>query len=205
MRDHNKFFSLSEVSNIYNIQIQPLTFFGLVSSVRSIRTPATKESSETRREDFYISFIKSQKANKLVYRKLISLKANSPEKSQTKWDANCEPDNCYKPDWKNPYKLAFRCTKSTKLANFHYRFLHRILPMNCFLTKIGLKNDSNCTFCGDFPEELSHLFWHCEKSTSFWDDLILWLKENAIIPDTYQKSISVVLGLKPESSSRHNI
>ena len=57
MRDHNKFFSLSKVSNIYNIQIQPLTFFGLVSSVRSIRTPATKESSETRREDFYISFI----------------------------------------------------------------------------------------------------------------------------------------------------
>lgn len=32
MRDYNKFFSLAEVSNIYNIQIQPLTFFGLVSS-----------------------------------------------------------------------------------------------------------------------------------------------------------------------------
>ena len=133
-----------------------------------------KEASETaRHEDFYSSFIKRRKANKLVYKKLISKKANNPEKSQTKWDANCESENCHKPDWKNTYKLAFRCTKSTKLSNFHYRFLRRILPTNCFLTKIGLKNNSNCTFCGDFPEELCHLFWHCKKSSCFWDDLLL--------------------------------
>ena len=132
------------------------------------------------------------------------MKADSPEKSQIKWDRNCESDNCYKPDWKNAYKLAFRCTKSTKLARFHYRFLHRILPTNCFLTKIGLENNSNCTFCGDFPEELSHLFWHCKKSTSFWDDLILWLKEKAITPAIYQKSMTVLLGLKPESFSCHS-
>ena len=84
MRDYNKFFSFAEVSNFYNIQIQPLTIFGLVSSVRSIRTPVTKEASETRHEDFYSSFIKRRKANKLVYKKLISMKANSPEKSQIK-------------------------------------------------------------------------------------------------------------------------
>ena len=84
MRDCNKFFSLAEVSNIYNIQIQPLTFFGLVSSVRSIRTPVRKE-----------------------------------------------------------------------------------------VAKSGLKNNSNYTFCGDFPEELCHLFWHCKKSSCFWDDLLL--------------------------------
>ena len=86
---------------------------------------------------------------------------------QIKWDANCESDNCYKPNWKTAYKPAFRCTKSTKLANFHYRFLHRILPTNCFLTRIGLKNNSICTFCGDFPEELCHLFWYC-KNTLIW-------------------------------------
>ena len=194
MRDYNKFFSLAEVSNIYNIQIQPLTFFGLVSSVRSIRTPVTKEASETRHEDFYSSFIKRRKANKLVYKKLISMKANNPEKSQIKWDANCESENCHKPDWRNAYKLAFRCTKSTKLSNFHYR-----------LTRIGLKNNSNCTFCGDFPEELCHLFRNCKKSSCFWDDLLLWLKEKAIIPDIYQKSMTVLLGLKPESCSRHNV
>ena len=205
MRDYNKFFSLAEVSNIYNIQIQPLTFFGLVSSVRSIRTPVTKEASETRHEDFYSSFIKRRKANRLVYKKLTSMKANNPEKSQIKWDANCESENCHKPDWRKAYKLAFRCTKSTKLSNFRYRFLHRILPTNCFLTKIGLKNNSNCTFCGDFPEELCHLFWNCKKSSSFWDDLLLWLKEKAIIPDIYQKRMTVLLGLKPESSSRHNV
>ena len=133
------------------------------------------------------------------------MKANNPEKSQIKWDANCESENCHKPDWKNAYKLAFRCTKSTKLSNFHYRFLHRILPTNCFLTKIGLKNNSNCTFCGDFPEERCHLSWHCKKSSCFWDDLLLWLKEKAIIPDIYQKSMTILLGLKPESSSRHNV
>ena len=57
-----------------------------------------KESSETRHEDFYISFIKKRKANKLVYKKLISMKADSAEKSEVKLNANCESDNCYKPD-----------------------------------------------------------------------------------------------------------
>ena len=118
---------------------------------------------------------------------------------QIKWDANCESDNCYKPNWKTAYKPAFRCTKSTEFANFHYRFLHRILPTNCFLTRIGLKNNSICTFCGDFPEELCHLFWYCKKYSFLGDDLILWLKEKAIIPDIYQKSMTVLLGLKPEN------
>ena len=31
--------------------------------------------------------------------------ANNPEKSQIKWDANWESENCHKPDWRNAYKL----------------------------------------------------------------------------------------------------
>ena len=77
-------------------------------SVRSLQsTPATNESNETRHEDFYIFFIKRRKANKPVYKKLISMKANSPEESQIKWDANCESGNCYKPDWKNAHNYSF--------------------------------------------------------------------------------------------------
>ena len=45
--------------------------------------------------------------------------------------------------------MAKRCTKSTKLVEFHFKFLHRRVPTNDFLTKIGFQDNDNCTFCLD--------------------------------------------------------
>ena len=63
--------------------------------------------------------------------------------------------------WNAVYSLAScGCTKSTTLINFQYRFLNRILPTNSFLTKIGIKQDPNCSFCRNTAENLVHLFQH---------------------------------------------
>lgn len=63
--------------------------------------------------------------------------------------------------WNADYSLSScGCTKSTTLINFQYRFLNRILPTNSFLTKIGIKQDPNCSFCRcrNTAENLVHLF-----------------------------------------------
>ena len=98
------------------------------------------------------------------------------------------------------YGLAARCTKSTKLLNCHYRFLHRILPTNVLLTKIGLKQDPNCTFCSNSPESLIHLFWYCMNIEIFSENLIERLKES-LVPRNYPKQITVFLGLRPDAST----
>ena len=98
------------------------------------------------------------------------------------------------------YCVAKRCTKSTKLVEFHFRFLHRRVPTNDFLTKIGLQDNDICTFCQDTSESSIHLFWSCPITSSFWKDIFHWLKNVHLIPEDYTTSISTALGLRPDTS-----
>jgi hypothetical protein len=79
-----------------------------------------------------------------------------------------EPINCHKKwendletsieDWHDIYSLSFCITKDTKLQNFQFKLLHRILPVKSFLYKCGLKETELCTFCVETKENLLHLF-----------------------------------------------
>ena len=98
------------------------------------------------------------------------------------------------------YCLAAKCTKSTKLINFQYRLLHRILPMNLFLTKVKIKQDPNCSFCHNYHENLITFFWDCDIVLTFWENMTEKLKQCNLISINYQKSISIYLGLRPDTS-----
>ncbi|KAL9967519.1 hypothetical protein ACROYT_G025763, partial [Oculina patagonica] len=98
------------------------------------------------------------------------------------------------------YCLAASCTKSTKLINFQFRFLHRILPTNLFLTKIDIKQDPNCSFCTNHPENLIHLFWNCTIVATFWETLTEKLKQVNLITIDYPKHSAIYLGLRPDTT-----
>ena len=72
-------------------------------------------------------------------------------------------------DWSSAYLLALRCTKSTKLIEFHFKFLHRHLATNNFLFKTKLKENENCTFCHNVPQTLNkyNFSGHVKKLLSF--------------------------------------
>ena len=59
-------------------------------------------------------------------------------------------------------------TKDTKLHNFQFKLLYRILPVNSFLYKCGLKETELCTFCMETKENVLHLFWNCNLVQTFW-------------------------------------
>ena len=150
----------------------PLKYFSLWSALRHhYNANFPKEPCGTGKpSDFLETFVKSDKGNRIVYRKLLSSKSFAPVKSQTKWKNLIDCDGWIL-DWGQAYGLAAGCTKNTKLLNFHYRFLHRILPTDIPLTKNGLKQDPNCTFCSNSPENLIHLFC-CMNVETFWENLI---------------------------------
>ena len=77
--------------------------------------------------------------------------------------------------------MAFQCTKSTKLINFSFKFLHRRISTNNFLKKIGLVDSEKCTFCEKETEKLAHLFWTCPKTQVFWTDFKVWLHSCQVI------------------------
>ena len=122
-------------------------------------------------ESYSTKLIKAQKASRSVYDKLITKKSAAPTTSQQKWIEDCNlGQNEIK--WAATYQLAHKITNSTKLREFQFKFLYRRIPTNAFLTKIRIKENSNCSFSKKEPEKLIHLFWSCTKTALFWESII---------------------------------
>ena len=70
-------------------------------------------------------------------------------------------------DWEKIYLLPFKTTLHTKLREFQYKFLNRILYTNDMLFKFKKVAFPLCYFCGKEPETLGHLFFLLSKSARF--------------------------------------
>jgi len=79
-------------------------------------------------------------------------------------------------DWNLVYSMPYKCTIDVKSRYFQYRFIHRILPTNDFLFKIGIVENDKCTFCVVENESIKHLMWSCDKTSAFWKEVIKWLE-----------------------------
>ena len=114
-------------------------------------------------------------ANKLVYTKLISTKCTHLTHNQQKWLKDCHQNDVDSINWRDAYQLASKYSYSTSIHEFQYKAWHRRIATNDFLTKIGVRDNSNCSFCNGKYEELLHFFWSCRKVESFWHDLTVRL------------------------------
>ena len=97
--------------------------------------------------------------------------------------------------------MAQRCTKSTTLTEFQFKLLHRRIPTNAFLFKIGGKENDNCTFCNNSSETLIHLFWPCHVTSSFWKSVTDWLQNALPLIGKYNLLNFTALGLMAEPLS----
>ena len=73
-------------------------------------------------------------------------------------------------------------TNDSKLKNFQYKLLHRTLPTNTFLVKIGIKNSDLCNFCKNDTDSILHYIWLCPVVKLFWNRVKTWLEEIFDIP-----------------------
>ena len=157
-------------------------FFGIVSAVKSLQRqiPRTHQQYESP----FNTFLKSQKSSRIAYKQLIANKSEKPISCIDKWHKDIHSSTDKNVDWRNVFQVANTCTTSSKLIDFNFRFLHRRLPTNSYLQKIGVKEDGKCTFCHDEKEDLTHLFWKCQKTKNFWDNFSMWLQSCQILhPD----------------------
>ena len=204
MKDHDTFLSFHEFKERYDVQTNFLTFQSLISALKALKAN-NRNCLLSRKydnfESFLSKFLKSKKANKMVYERLISLKQQFPLRSQQKWSADCELESHETLDWQSIYGLSLRCTKITKLITFQFKFLHRRLATNDFLKKIGIKEDNMCTFCKTEVESLVHLFWFCEATSCFWRCFKQWLTTEKGMTDLVAINLTpaIIMGLKPHS------
>ena len=50
-------------------------------------------------------------------------------------------------NWHKIYSIAYHCTSDTKLQDFQYRIINRILTTNASLLKFGIADSEMCSFC----------------------------------------------------------
>ena len=70
------------------------------------------------------------------------------------------------------------------------------MPTNNFLCKIGLQDNSNCTFCKETAETLIHLFWSCVITSSFRNDVTEWMRKAHLISSDFTMENTIALGLR---------
>ena len=71
--------------------------------------------------------------------------------------------------------------KEVKLKDFQYKVTNKILVTKFFLHRINKVDNNLCEYCQLLPETILHLFVECEKVKIFWNNLKIWLKNNANI------------------------
>ena len=86
---------------------------------------------------------------------------------------------------------------------FQFKFLHRKVVTNDFLLKIGKKETDSCSFFTGSPETLTHLFWDCRSTQTFWNNLSQWNSENRDLTNLNITlfSLALCLGLIDNISS----
>jgi len=66
------------------------------------------------------------------------------------------------------YTHPIKLTNETKLREFQFKFLNRIVPNNSFLFKCKIASPSLCDFCYSYLDSLHHMFWECQCIQIFW-------------------------------------
>ena len=59
--------------------------------------------------------------------------------------------------------------------------MYRILPVNSFLYKCGLKETELCTLCMETKENVLHLFWNCNLVQNVWFAVNFFLMIGGIV------------------------
>ena len=199
----NNFLSPSEFERKFDSKVCSLTLYGVISSLQNLWKKQTSPNllPGMDNDSLISAMLKSKKPGKLAYEKLVEAKRAPKIPSQEKW-SKVFPD-AQGLNWRNAYMNAVKCTKSTKLIEFNFRLLHQTLATNTTLVKMGYKDDPYCTFCHKETENITHLFWFCNRTELFWKNLIFCLKNNDFVDHNYTLHKFIVLGLRPDTS-KHN-
>ena len=76
-------------------------------------------------------------------------------------------------EWQTFFKSARKICKENKLREFQFKFLHRIVITKKELFRFGIKEDSDCLFCGE-EDSIDHTFINCQFTKSFRESVFRW-------------------------------
>ena len=77
--------------------------------------------------------------------------------------------NNYSINWPEVYMIHHKVTIETSLRVFQYKLLNNIIYLNKRIAKFDSAVNPLCSLCSQFPEDVVHLFCHCQKAQQLWE------------------------------------
>ena len=130
-------------------------------------------------------------SSKHIYRSFLAKKQTTPTaKDREKLSAKYHRLTI---DWKRVYLLSFRTTLETKLREFQFKILNRIVFTNEKLFRFDMAESDKCAFCQTEVESIEHLLFSCKISSVFWKHVLSWLRDNNIIVESLKEE-DIIIG-----------
>jgi len=101
-------------------------------------------------------------------------------------------------EWQHIFNLAKQICRENKLKECHYKFLHRIIVTKKELCRFGIKQDSDCLYCGN-EDYIEHTFINCQFLKAFQRRVIQWFN-NVNYTNQHPSVKETLFGLFPTSS-----
>ena len=190
------FLKYNDFKTRYKVNTTFLRYFGVVNALAKLKKSLPDQVMMNSDDQLSSSqkLLSSSNFCKEAYKLIVKGITSAPDKSQSKWIADCKNyENLI--NWDKSYILPFYCTKETKLQTFQFKLLHRKIATNDYLYKIGISLTDICTFCEQNTESLIHLFWDCELIQTFWKKIQHWLIQRQIKPQDFFLTLPTCLGL----------
>ena len=81
-----------------------------------------------------------------------------------------------KDSWSKIFKSLKNVCKDTKLKEFQFKFIHRVVITKKELFRFGITTDDECLYCGD-KDSIEHTFVECPFTRTFVKKVLQWFNE----------------------------
>ena len=98
--------------------------------------------------------------------------------------------------WKRIFNYLKNICKESKLKEFQFKFIYRIVVTKKELFRYGIKTDDECLYCGDH-DSIDHTFKDCEFVKRFVKNVIDWfnaVNNSNLIPTMEEKLFGIMSG-----------
>ena len=173
--DTGSFYPYQVIEERYGSSLNWLQYQAIIQCFPSHWKRILKEVDHNVFIDSYNQLAERKKIVSIVYNKMIGRPLNHIEKCQ-KWERNLNTEMDIESYHKYIFQVKFT-TNATKLRDFHYRLLTRIITTNMHLKWYKIKNSDICERCKNSTETYVHLFYECELSRKVWNKMLNFLKK----------------------------
>jgi len=134
--------------------------------------------------------------NKDYYRLLINKEQIEP-KANLKWARDLQIGEA---SLKPCFGRVKNVCRDTKLREFYFKLLHRIVVTKKELLPFGLAEDTKCPYC-EMNDSIFHTFSNCNWSQYFFSEVIKWFNKENSTSSTLSPT-ELILGKEEDNKNR---